>query len=164
MKKAQKTYKEAFQALHDRRTDFALDDFKKADKQDHGHCRACPEKMMKYGIELADWKTAELGGEELVAEAHGDRETALAHYELARVLMADGQQEHKDEIYSHAHDELTKALAAFANFPDAVFIDGEVLAQLRRDDAAKAQFAAYVKMNKKDHPDRQRALRYISRP
>ena len=38
--KAQKTYKQALQELHDRNPQFALEDFKKADKQDGGHCAA----------------------------------------------------------------------------------------------------------------------------
>ena len=138
--------------------------FKKADKQDDGHCRACQDKMMKYGIELGEWKTAELGAEEWLAEAHGDRDVALAHYDFARVLMAEGLQKHKDEFFTRAHDELTKALAAVANFPDAVFTDGRALAHLRQDDAAKARFAEFVKMKSGDDPGRQRALRYINRP
>lgn len=38
--KAQKSYKSALQNLHDRREEWALDGFKKADKQDDGHCLA----------------------------------------------------------------------------------------------------------------------------
>jgi hypothetical protein len=36
--KAQKTYKEAFEYLHKRIPESALESFKKADKQDGGHC------------------------------------------------------------------------------------------------------------------------------
>jgi outer membrane protein assembly factor BamD (BamD/ComL family) len=54
--KAHKTYKHALEALRDRRQDIALDEFKKADKQDGGHCRACQKQMIKYGIELGEWK------------------------------------------------------------------------------------------------------------
>ena len=162
--KAQKTYKDALQALHEHRTDMALDSFKKADKQDDGHCRACQDKMIKYGIELGEWKIAEVAAKRGLAEAHGDRDTALAHYDFASVLMAEGLQKHKDELFTRAHDELTKALAAVANFPDAVFTDGRALALLRQDDAAKARFAEFVKMKSGDDPGRQRALRYIDRP
>ena len=45
--KAQKTYKNAQQYLHDRRKDAALDEFKKADKQDDGRCHACQKQMVK---------------------------------------------------------------------------------------------------------------------
>jgi thiol-disulfide isomerase/thioredoxin len=162
--KAQKTYKNALELVRQRRADFALDDFKKADKQDGGHCLGCQKQMIKYGIEFGDWKTAELAAEEMVTEAQGGRDTALAHYELGMVLMYEGWQRRKDEFFTRAHEELGKALAATANFPDAVFLDGRALAHLRQDDAAKARFEQFVKMNTTQDPNRQRALRYISRP
>src|ERR1700687_4366998 len=126
--KAQKTYKEALEHLHDRRTDWALDTFKKADKQDGGHCLACQKQMIKYGVELGEWKIAELAAEEMVAGAQGERDTAVAHYQFAVVLMDKGLQKHKDEFFARAHEEISKALAAHANFPDALFLDGKALA------------------------------------
>jgi tetratricopeptide (TPR) repeat protein len=88
--KAQKTYKEAFQYLHERRVESALDSFKKADKQDGGHCLACQKQMIKYGLELGEWKTAEQAAEKMVAEAQDEEETAIAHQQLAVVLMDEG--------------------------------------------------------------------------
>lgn len=78
--------------------------------------------------------------------------------------MYEGSDKRKDELFTRAHDEMTKALAAFANFPAAVFADGQVLARLRQDEAAKAQFERFVKMRPAGDVDRQRALRYISQP
>src|SRR6202167_2419734 len=94
--KAQKTYKEAHKYLHQRDYQAALDSFKKADKQDDGHCRGCQREMIKYGAELGDWKVVELAAEEGVSEAQGDRAAALAHYQLATVLMSEGLQKHKE--------------------------------------------------------------------
>ncbi|MBZ5720771.1 MAG: TlpA family protein disulfide reductase [Acidobacteriia bacterium] len=162
--KARKTYKHALDDLQHHMTLDALDNFKKADKQDDGHCLGCQKKMIKYGIELRDWKTAETAGEEMIAEAQGDKALAIAHYELGFVLRAEALEKHKEEIFARAHQEMSKALATYANFPDAVFVDGQILAQLKQDDAAKAQFEQFVKMRPADDPDRQRALRYISAP
>ncbi|HEY4877876.1 MAG TPA: redoxin domain-containing protein [Candidatus Acidoferrales bacterium] len=162
--KAQKTYKNAQQLLHERMTSAALDEFKKADKQDGGHCHPCQKQMIKYGAELGEWKDAELGATEMIADAQGDKETALAHYQLAVVLMNEGQQKHKEELFARGHDEITKALAAVANFPDAIFLDGRLLAFMKQDDAAKARFEQYAKMKPADDPTHQRALRYISDP
>jgi peroxiredoxin len=67
-------------------------------------------------------------------------------------------------LFSRAHEESTKALAAYANFPDALWTDGNALARLGQDDAAKARFEQFVKMKPAEDPKRQRALRYISRP
>ncbi|MGA7029364.1 MAG: TlpA disulfide reductase family protein [Candidatus Acidiferrales bacterium] len=162
--KAQKTYKEAVAYLQQRQYAAALDAFKKADKQDGGQCLACQKKMIKYGAELSDWKTAELASQEMVAEAHGAQETAVAHFEFAVVLGTEGLQKHKEDCYARAHDEISKALATAPNFPEAIFFDGRMLALMQQDDAAKARFEQYVKMKSPDDPDRQRALRYISRP
>jgi thiol-disulfide isomerase/thioredoxin len=162
--KARKTYENALKSLHERKIEWALDDFKKADKQDGGHCLACQKQMIRLGKELGEWKTAELGAEETVAEAQGPKDAALAHYQLAVVLLDEGMQKHKDDIFARSHEEIAKALGAFSNFPDALYVDGRVLAQLKRDDESKARFEQFVRMKTTDAPDRQRALRYIARP
>lgn len=162
--KAQKSYKEALDDVHKRRLDFALDSFKKADKQDEGRCFACQKKMIQYGLELHEWKTAQLAAEEMVAEAQGDKSIALAHFELGLVLFDEALDKRKDELFTHAHEEFAKAIAAGPNFPDAIFADGKALAHLKQDEAAKAQFEKYVKMRPVGDPQRQRVLRFISEP
>ena len=67
-------------------------------------------------------------------------------------------------IYSQRPEELTKALAAAPNFPDAIFSDGQALAHLNRDDEARAKFADFAKRRPEGDPDRQRALRYVEHP
>ena len=114
--KARKTYQEAFEYLQHRATGAALDSFKKAYKQDDGHCLGCQEKMVKYGVELRDWKTAETAGEEMVAEAKGARDQALAHYDLGTVLMGEALEKHKDDLFARAHEEMTKALGSLCQF------------------------------------------------
>jgi thiol-disulfide isomerase/thioredoxin len=78
--------------------------------------------------------------------------------------MDEGLEKRKDEIFKHGHEEVSKALAINSNFPDAIFVDGRMLAQLKQDDAAKARFEQYLKMKSADDPNAHRALRYISRP
>jgi thiol-disulfide isomerase/thioredoxin len=162
--KAQKTYKEAMGYLHDHRTDLALDSFKKADKQDEGHCLACQQKMIKYGTELREWKVAEAAAEEMVAQAQSPKNIALAHFQFGSLLTHEGRDKHKEELFTRAHEEMLKALATGVKFPGAIYSDGLVLAQLKQDDAAKARFEEFVKLEPEDNPDRQRALRYISQP
>lgn len=162
--KAQKSYKEALEDLRKHRTDFALDAFKKADKQDEGRCLACQKKMIQYGLELHEWKTAQTAADEMVAEAQSDKSVALAHFEAGIVLLNEGRDKHKEELFSRAHDEFTKSLVAFANFPEAMLADGKALAQLKQDAAAKAQFEKYVQLKPVGEPERQRALRYITEP
>ncbi|MBS1841617.1 MAG: TlpA family protein disulfide reductase [Acidobacteria bacterium] len=163
--KAKKTYAHAVEESKSRRDlSFALDDFKKADKQDGGHCKACQRQMVKYGIELSEWKTAELGAAEMIADAKEAKDIALAHYQYAVALVDEGKEKHKDEYFSHAHDEIGKALAAASNFPDAIFLDGMALASIGQDDAAKSRFEQFIKARPADDPQRQRAVRFIDRP
>src|SRR5580704_1163988 len=46
--KAQKSFKEGWAYLNQHKQQSALDSFKKADKQDGGHCTACQKQMVKY--------------------------------------------------------------------------------------------------------------------
>ena len=122
-------------------------------------CLPCQKRMIKYGMELRDWKTAETEAGEIVAEAQVNRNVAPAHYQFAIVLInegidKEGIDKRKDELFTRAHHELTKALATVANFPDAVLADGQALAHLRADDAAKTLFEQFVKMRPADDPDR----------
>ena len=162
--KAQKTYKQGLEYLNKGMKDAALDKFKKADQQDGGLCLPCKKKMIQYGIELRDWKTAEAAAGEVASQVQGDKDVPLAHYEFGVVLFDEGLDKNKDELFSRAHEEMTKALAAFANFPDAIFADGQALARLKQDDAAKTQFEKFVKLRPADDLNRQRALRFISQP
>jgi tetratricopeptide (TPR) repeat protein len=119
---------------------------------------------LKYFIELGDWKTAEQGAEEMVAAAKDDTASARAHIQFAVVFFQEGLHKQKDEYFNRAHEEANKALAAHPNVPEALYIDGLALAHLQQDDAAKARFQEYVRLKTTDDPNRQRALRYISRP
>ena len=163
-KKARKSYEKGLEDIRAHKTDFALDEFKKADKQDGGHCKACEKQMVKYGLELGEWKTAELAATEMISDAKEPRDIALAHYQYAVVLVNEGKDKHKEEIFSHAHEELTKALAAFSNFPDALYMDGIALANAGQDEAARKRFEEFIKGKPAEDPQRQRAARYLARP
>ena len=106
--KAQKTFRQAWQEMHDRHPRFALEDFKKADKQDGGHCAACQAQMLKYGVELGDWKTAELAVNEMIANAQDTKDAAIAHYQAATLYFREGLEKHKDEFFVRCHDEAGK--------------------------------------------------------
>jgi thiol-disulfide isomerase/thioredoxin/Tfp pilus assembly protein PilF len=162
--KAQRTYMEALDYVQQRMPDAAFDAFKKADKQDGGHCLACQRRIIHYGIELQEWKAAEAAAEEIVGEAKEPKEVALAHYEFGKLLISEGMDRHKEESFARAHDELTKALAAVPDFPGAVFTDGRALAHLNQDDAAKGRFRQFVDMVPNDGPERQRAKLFIAQP
>lgn len=162
--KARKAFKEAFDYLRERKLEAALDSFKKANKEDGGHCRPCLSKIIDLALELRDWKSAQTAAAGIAADAQGERNVALADYQLGMVILDEALEKRKDDLFRAAHEEFTKALAAFARFPDALFADGQALSHLKQDDAAKSQFQKFVDMKQEGDPRRQRALRYISQP
>src|SRR5438445_932331 len=96
--KAQKTYKQGLEYLTKHQHASALDSFKKADKQDGGHCLDCQRKILKYAVELRDWKSAEAAGQQIVESAQGNKNVAIAHYSLGMVWMNEALQRKKDEL------------------------------------------------------------------
>ena len=162
--KAQKTYKEAMDYLHHGMIEAAVDALRKTDKQDGGQCLACQRQIVKYALELRDWKAAAAAAEEMVEHAKEKREEAIAHYQLGLVLLEEGMERRKDDPLRRAHEELGKALAIAPKFPLAIFTDGRTLAFLKQDEDAKVRFVQFVEMNKEDSPERQRAMLYIAQP
>ena len=159
--KAQKTYEQATKLAQQGKDQEAFDSYKKADKQDDGKCLACQSAVVKCGMEFQDWKTASEAAQEEMAEAHGNSDLALAHFDVGRVFFEEALSKNKSELFTQSHEEFSKALEAYPNFPSAMFLDGRALAHLDQDDAAKADFRNFLKFPSVDALDRQRAERYI---
>jgi thiol-disulfide isomerase/thioredoxin len=163
--KAKKTFQQGLESERKHDYLFALSDFKKADKQDGGHCTVCQTKIIQLGMDLPDFDAAEAAAAEMVAAAQ-PRSTpeALAHYQYAFLLVREAEARRKNAVLQRAHEEFTKALAIAPKFPAALFGDGLTLSKLNQDAAAKVQFQEYVKLAKADDPQRARAQRYIDDP
>jgi len=162
--KAQKTYAQGVDWLRAGDRSTALGAFKKADKQDGNNCVACQKQMIDIGSRVGDYKAADEGAQEMIAEAKDPKNLATAHEEWATLLMREASAKNKDELYTEAEKEFKAALAAYPNFPEAVYGDGLALAHLKQDDAAKARFEAFAAMEKDNAAMRQRAERFAERP
>jgi thiol-disulfide isomerase/thioredoxin len=162
--KAKKTFKDGLENGNNRIYSAAVADMKKADKQDGGHCAACKKKIIEYAIYTQDWKAATAAAESMVADAQGPVASAMAHFQYGDLLMQEGSIRRNDEFYSRSHEELAKALVAVPRFPAALFTDGLVLAHIKQDDLARADFQKFAAMRPADDPDRQRALLYVQHP
>jgi hypothetical protein len=88
--KAKGTYKKALEHEQHNEVAAALDDFKKADKQDGGNCLGCQKGMIRYGLKLQDWKAAEIGADEMATEAADPKQAAVSHYQYGVVLYREG--------------------------------------------------------------------------
>lgn len=162
--KAQKSYKEAQEWLKRHKYELAVNELKKADKQDGGHCWDCQTQILRYASQIGNWKAARAAAEEVMAEAQTPAEAGVAHYQMGAVLLREGMSKPKAELFRRAHEEFTAALSTYPGLAAATFSDGEALAYLHQDDAAKVQFEKYVKLNASNDLDHRRALRFVAQP
>ncbi|MGA9984958.1 MAG: redoxin domain-containing protein, partial [Acidobacteriaceae bacterium] len=162
--KAQKSWQEAEGWIRQRKYDAAVDSFRKANKQDGGHCAACASKIIEYGIKSGDFKAADAAAQQLIADAKDPLHAAEAHLERGTVQYREGVEKNKADCYAEADREFQATLAAYPHTPVACFYDGIALARLNRDEDAKARFAKFIEVAPKDDADRERAQRYLENP
>lgn len=162
--KAQRTYREGLDYAHKNSFQAAADSFRKADKQDGGHCAMCARKVIEYGLKAGDFKAADAAAQQLIADAKSPTEIAIAHFERGTVQFREGLTKNKSDCYAEADREFQTTLAAYHNVPEACYYDGICLAHLNRDADAKAQFSKFLEIASKDDLDRERAHRFIDNP
>ena len=162
--KAQKTYQEALDLEAHHKYSFALDSFKKADKQDGNHCPACAHKVMKLAIATGDLKLADAAAQELIGLATTPDQQANAHVERAQLLMAVGRMKKKPDCFADGEHEAASALAVKPGDPAALYVQGMCLAHQEQDEAAKKIFATLLPKLPPHSVDHDRVARYLDRP
>jgi thiol-disulfide isomerase/thioredoxin len=162
--KAQKTYREGLDWAHKGMLGVAVDSFKKADRQDGGHCEICADTIIEYGLRTGDYKDADAAAQQLIADAKDPKQAAIAHFNRATVQYREGLDKNKADCYAEADREFQLTLSAYPNVPQACYYDGLCLAHLNRDDAARTQFSKFLEIASKDDADRQRAQRFLQSP
>ncbi len=120
--KAQQTFAEAQQLEAKHQYTFALDNYRKADKQDGNHCAACAQKVVSLGLSLQEFKAADAAAQELVASAKAPAEQAAAHVTRARVLLAMGKEKKKPDCFTEGQKETDAALAVESGNGSALFL------------------------------------------
>ncbi len=161
---AQKSYREGEEWARQHEYGAAVGSFKKADKQDGGHCEECAERIIEYGLKSGDYKAADAAARQLIADAKDTRKAAMAHLERATVQYREAIDKNKTDCFAEADREFQATLAAYSNVPDACYYDGICLAHLNRDDDARSQFRKYLDLAAKDDASRERAQRFLDRP
>jgi thiol-disulfide isomerase/thioredoxin len=162
--KAQKTMQAGMEWVQRHDYAAAVDSFKKANKQDGGHCGECAFRIVKYGLMCGNFKDADIAAQQLIADAKDPMHAGLAHTDRATVLLREGLVEKKADRFGEADKEFQLAMAAYPATADLYFYDGLALAHLNQDDAAKARFEKYLSLAPKDDVQRERAQRYIDNP
>jgi len=160
---AQKSFAEGKSLEAKHQYAFALDSFKKADKQD-GHCAACAREVMTLGAGLGDYKASDAASQELISMAKTPGEQAKAHVERAKMLLAMGKAKKKPECFAEGEKETDSALALQPEDGAALYLKGTCLANEQQDEAARRVFAALLPRLKKGSIDAGRVSRYAERP
>jgi thiol-disulfide isomerase/thioredoxin len=162
--KAQKTFQTGMEWVQHHDYAAAVDSFKKADRQDGGHCGRCAYEVVRYGMVSGDFKDSDAAAQQLIADAKDPMHLGLAHTDRATVLLREGLTDKKPECFADADKEFQLAIAAYPATADLYFYDGLALAHINQDDTAKARFEKYLTLAAKDDVQRERAQRYIDNP
>jgi thiol-disulfide isomerase/thioredoxin len=161
--KARKTFASAVDWENHRNFGAALDDFRKANRQDGGHCWECLNRAYALAVKVGAYKDAVAIARELLPIAQTDTEKAAIHFALAMTLQEQGIQEKKDKYFPESSDEFKAAMQIDPKFARAHYHLGVTLSYLHQDDAARAEFTAFLdqdRMNSALHP---RAERFVKR-
>lgn len=161
--KARKTFADAIAWEKQRAYHEALDQFRKANKQDGGHCWDCLRRAYTLSVKLDAYKDTVDIARDLIPLAVGDRATAQAHFLLGMALQNEGIHEKRQPLFSESSSEFKTALEADPKLTRARFHWGVTLAQLHQDDEARAQFTRFLDEDRENPSLHERAERFVDR-
>jgi thiol-disulfide isomerase/thioredoxin len=161
--KARKTYASALDWQKHGHDDAALDDFRKANKQDGGHCWKCLDRAYTLANKLGAYKDAVEIAREWLPETQTDKEKAQVDFLLAMALQEQGIREKKDKYIAESADDFKAALELYAGLASAHYHYGVTLARLHQDDAARAEFSAFLDQDHSNPILHPRAERFVDR-
>lgn len=161
--KAQKTFAEATDFLRQGDRLAAIDEFRKANKQDGNHCSVCLERAFKLALDIGDYKTAESVMTDTLAQATNNADRATRYFQLGLALQRQAIAEKKESCFDASCDQFKRALALDPTITAAHFGMGVSLARMHQDDAARAEFNEFLSQDHSDPVARARAQRYAER-
>ena len=117
--KALKTFNDALILFKKKDYIFALDEFRKADKQDGGKCIPCEIKAYQSADNLQNYKAAREQTDLLLAHMPEPASQAQLHYLAGETCMSEGTQLKHDKAFAEASAEFEAALKSDSNFGPA---------------------------------------------
>lgn len=161
--KARKTFASAVDWEKHRGYSSALDDYRKANKQDGGHCSECLGRAYRLAMSLGAYKDATDIARDLVPLAHSDAEKATAHFNFGMALQDQGIKDKKDKFFIESCDEFKAALKLDPGFAAVHYPLGVSLAYLHQDEEARAEFTAFIDQDRKNPGMHERVERFVDR-
>jgi thiol-disulfide isomerase/thioredoxin len=160
--KARKTFATALELERKGQSVFALDGFRKANKQDGGHCAECLHRAYANADRASAYKDAEqIAREWLLIAPEGEK--AAIHGGLANALQNQGLSSKKDKFFEESCAEYQTALQLKPDFSTAHYRLGISLAFLHRDDEARKEFSAFLDQDRISPAYHDRAERFVER-
>jgi tetratricopeptide (TPR) repeat protein len=162
--KAKKTFASAIDWQNHGRMNAAIDDFRKANKQDGGKCYQCVSNAYRLAFEIGDFKIATEIAREFLPAAQTDAEKALAHFLLGRCLVEQcTHDKKKNDLFAESAQELKAALDLDRRIAPAHYYRGFALANLQQDDPARQEFKAFLDQDRWMPDLHSRAEHYLER-
>jgi len=162
--KARKTYDEAIKLLKDHQAAFALDGFRKADKQDGGHCIPCEYEAWNAAIDVQDYKVAREQAAAILEHVSSVNDKAQAQFLLGKAWLGEGIDKKHDKAFEAADAAFEESLQLHPGFALCLYDDGTALAYLKRDDAAMERYRQYLKVTDPGNLNYARAQRFAEHP
>ena len=161
--KARSTFADAIGWQKDRKPSFAISEFRKANRQDGGHCAECLYRAYELANSIGDYKTAVDIAREWLQMAATDHDKAVGHFRLGMALQEAGMASRKDTWFSDSCEEFKAALQILPQYGAVHYPWGVSLAYLRQDEAARAEFTSFLASDKDNQAAHERAQRYLER-
>lgn len=162
--KAKQTFAEAVTLLKKHNYVFALDGFRKADKQDGGHCIPCETQAYLAAREAQDLKAAREETSLLLENVTSPKDKAKVHYMAGAVCLSEGLRSKHDKQFEAADGEFQAALQLQPSMSDCLYGDGMALAHLKQDGTARERFQQFLNVAPKSDVDYARAERFAEHP
>ena len=160
--KAHKTYLNALEWLKIGKRDPAIEEFRKAARQD-SHCTECFRQAYSLAYAERHYKDAEQIARDWLPIAASDDERAVVHYRIALALQqqATNRKKEQDKCFDESCDEFKRALQLEPKFTTTHYALGISLAHLHQDDAARAEFSTFLANDTITSSAHQRAQRFL---
>ena len=162
--KAQKTFAEAQTLSREHKFAFALEGFRKADKQDGGHCIPCELEAWKAARMAQDFKAGREAAAAILDHVTAPADKAEAHFLAGQVCLAEGSTNNHEKTLRDADAEFQEALQIEPKKADCLYADGMALAHLKEDGQATERFQQFLKLASPNDVDYTRAQRMAERP
>jgi thiol-disulfide isomerase/thioredoxin len=162
--KAKQTFEDAAKLFKKHDYAFALDGFRKADKQDGGHCIPCEMQAYLAARQGQDFKAAREETSLLLEHVTATKDKAQVHYMTGSVCLSEGLRSNHDKNFEAADGEFQAALQLQPGMSDCLYGDGMALAHLKQDGTARERFQQFLNVAPKSDVDYARAERFAEHP